>query len=633
MKQVNRGSQSLVLLVCGILFSVAAGCSSQDAWRAVNQTVIEENNIKGRERQIPHTEVLPSLEAGKIYPSRELPVIDIAEGVKAKVAWGEGALLELLDMEAGSHYPEQSLNEELITVVQQGSATCTVGDKTFELAKDSVLYLTPGSKRSLKAGSEGLKALEVFSPVRLDHLSAAGKPHRDSTRVSFPDQGVTPSIELDKVYNLNDVQWTALTPPAKGLTYKRSGALSRLIWGKNAMLSLIRMDPNSNFPLHIHPEDQLMITLRGSLEEGIMDARYPMKAEEQHILLQPGGMVHSGHMGEFGADALDVFWPVRPDYISYAEKQNALYHEVVDPEVKPVKLAEGFTFTEGPTWLKGNLYFSDMHFRDDWSSDVSKSRTIRMSPDGKWKAIATGMQTNGTIASKRGNLLVCDMFGHRVIEMNPRSGRIRRTVLSRVGGTRIDGPNDLVMDLKGGIYVTDPQFIPDAKKMPGTQVYYRNPRGRSKVVIPAGEYAFPNGVEISPDGKTFYVNNTWLQPGENFVYAYDVQEDGSLANKRKFAMLNLTPEVLDAKEVKDRFNSQADGMAVDTDGRLYVATLSGAQVFDASGVYVGTIWCPQFPVSLTFGGKNNDVLYMVGQSSVWSIQTKVKGFRVPDGMS
>jgi hypothetical protein len=84
MKQVNRGSQSLVLLVCGILFSVAAGCSSQDAWRAVNQTVIEENNIKGRERQIPHTEVLPSLEAGKIYPSRELPVIDIAEGSKPK---------------------------------------------------------------------------------------------------------------------------------------------------------------------------------------------------------------------------------------------------------------------------------------------------------------------------------------------------------------------------------------------------------------------------------------------------------------------------------------------------------------------------------------------------------------------
>ena len=129
------------------------------------------------------------------------------------------------------------------------------------------------------------------------------------------------------------------------------------------MLSLVRMDPNSNFPLHIHPEDQLMIALRGSMEEGIMDGRFPMNGTEQHVVLQPGGMAHSGHMGSLGADALDVFWPVRPDYISYTEKQNDLYYEVIDPGVKPVKLADGFTFTEGPTWLKGNLYFSDMHFR------------------------------------------------------------------------------------------------------------------------------------------------------------------------------------------------------------------------------------------------------------------------------
>ena len=633
MKLANRGLKSFALLVSGAVLFVFTSCSTQPPWKGLNEKVINEHKIQGRERQIPHTEVIPSLDPGKVYSSKELPSIKIAEGVKATVSWGEGALLELLEMKPGSTYPEQSLNEELITVVQEGSATCVVGEETFELKKDNILYLTPGSKRSIKAGEKGFKALEIFSPVRLDHLSLAGKKQSENARISFPDQGVTPSIKPNKIYNLNEVQWTALTPPDKEKTYKRSAALSRLIWGKNAMLSFVRMDPKSNFPLHIHPEDQLMITLRGSLDAGIMDDRVPLNGKEQHINLYPSNMVHSGHMGEHGADALDVFWPVRPDYISYAEKQTNLYDQVVGPGIKPIKLAEGFTFTEGQTWLKGNLYFSDMHFRADWSSDVRKSRTIRMSPDGKWKAIRKGMQTNGTIASKRGNLLVCDMFGHRVVEMSPRTGRILRTVLSKVDGTRIDGPNDLVMDLKGGIYVTDPQFILDKKKMPGTQVYYVDSHRKSKVVIPAGEYAMPNGVEISPDGKTLYVNNTWKQPGGNFVYAYDIKEDGSLTNKRKFAMLNLTSEVLDAKEPTDRVNSQADGMAVDMDGRLYVATLSGAQIFDATGVYVGTIWCEQFPVSLTFGGKNNDVLYMVGQSSVWSIQTKVKGFRVPEGMN
>jgi gluconolactonase len=244
------------------------------------------------------------------------------------------------------------------------------------------------------------------------------------------------------------------------------------------------------------------------------------------------------------------------------------------------------------------------------------------------------MQTNGTIASQSGNLLVCDMFGHRVIEVHPDSGKVLRTVLDRVNGKPIDGPNDLVMDAKGGLYVSDPQFTSEKlKSQPGKQVYYVAPNGTAKVVIPAGQYAMPNGVEISPDGKTFYVNNTWYQPGENFIWAYDINQDGTLSNKRKFAKLNLTADVLSAKKPEERFDSRADGMAVDQDGRLYVATLSGVQIFDKSGVYVGTIWCPQYPVSCTFGGPNHDVLYMVGESSVWTIQTKVKGFRIPRNLN
>jgi gluconolactonase len=257
-----------------------------------------------------------------------------------------------------------------------------------------------------------------------------------------------------------------------------------------------------------------------------------------------------------------------------------------------------------------------------------------MEPDGKWRVLASGMQSNGTLATRNGTLLVCDMFGHRVVEVDPSTGRVVRVVLDRVNGKPIDGPNDLVMDARGGLYITDPQFTPEAQKnQPGKQVYYVAPDGTSRVVIGPGEYAMPNGVEISPDGKTLYVNNTWLQPGENFVWAYDVGADGSLSNKRQFAMLHLTPDVLDAAAPADRVNSGADGTAVDTDGRYYVATRSGVQIFLPDGTYAGTIWVPQYPVSLTFGGPNNDVLYMVGESSAWSIQTKVRGFRHPEGMN
>jgi gluconolactonase len=351
----------------------------------------------------------------------------------------------------------------------------------------------------------------------------------------------------------------------------------------------------------------------------------------------PGGMVHSAKLGATGADQFDVFWPVRPDYVERTTKQLALYHQVVAPDAKPKKLAEGFTFSEGPTWLKGKLYFSDMFFQNpaanDWTGSPTRSRLIVMEPSGKWRVLSSGMQSNGTLAARNGNLLVCDMFGHRVVEIDPATGRLVRVVLNRVNGKPIDGPNDMVMDAKGGIYVTDPQFTPEAQKsQPGKQVYYVAPDGTAKVVIGPGEYAMPNGVELSPDGKTLYVNNTWSQPGENFVWAYDVAADGSLSNKRQFAVLNLTPNVLGAANAADRFDSGADGTAVDTDGRYYVATRSGVQIFMPDGTYAGTIWMPQYPVSITFGGPNNDVLYMVGESSAWSVQTKVRGFRHPDGM-
>ena len=89
---------------------------------------------------------------------------------------------------------------------------------------------------------------------------------------------------------------------------------------------------------------------------------------------------------------------------------------------------------------------------------------------------------------------------------------------------------------------------------------------------------------------------------------------------------------MNAPKAADRFASGADGSAVDTAGRYYVATNSGVQIFLADGTYAGTIWLPEPPISLTFGGGNNDVLYMVSASSAWAIQTKVRGFRDPEGI-
>lgn len=620
-----------------VLACLVAGCSDQPEWVDRNDRVIAQKGISGRTRALPAVNVPIALSPGEPVAQSTLPTATLAPGVVAALAWGRGALLERVDMQPGAVLPEQTLNEELIMLGREGSATVTFDGKTVELAKEQVLYLQPGAKRTVKAGPGGWKAFEVYSPVRLDHLALAGQQVA-GINPTFPDQGVTPSIAPGVVVNLLDIQLTPLLNPDPAASYRRSTGQARLIWGRNAQISLIRMDPGSLIADHIHPEDQLTHTVRGSLEQGVVDRIVPASGEAGHVVYLPGGMVHAAKLGPHGADQLDVFWPVRPDYTERAVKQEAIFDQIVARDATPTKLADGFTFTEGPTWLKGQLYFSDMFFQNpaagDWTGSPAKSRLVAMTPDGKWRVLSRGMQSNGTIAAANGHLLVCDMFGHRVVEMDPATGRVVRTVLDRVGGKAIDGPNDLVMDARGGLYVTDPQFTPDAQKsQPGKQVYYVAPDGTAKVVIGPGEFAMPNGVELSPDGKTLYVNNTWAQPGENFVYAYDVAADGSLSNKRKFAMLNLTPEVLGAANPADRFDSRADGTAVDTDGRYYVATNTGVQIFLPDGTYAGTIRVPQYPVSITFGGVDNSVLYMVGESSVWAIQTKVRGFRTPAGLN
>jgi gluconolactonase len=621
-----------------LLLFIAAGCADgKTPWAERNQRVVDEHKITGRARELPAVTVPMVLADGEPVAREKLPAITIAPGVSATLGWGRGALVERVEMQANAAYPAQTLNEELFVIVQDGSVTVDVGGKTLTLVKDQALYLQPGDVRSMKAGVSGGRAFEIYSPVRLDHLALAGQK-TSGVRVSFPDQGVTPSLRPGVVVDLNELQWTPLTDPTPGKPYRRSTTHSRLLWGRNAQISLVRIDPQSEIALHVHPEDQLTTTVRGTIEQGVMDRTYPASGAAGHVLFLPGGMVHSGKAGDVGVDQLDVFWPVRPDYVDRAKRQQALYEQVIAPGETPKKLAEGFTFTEGATWLRGKLYFSDMWFKNaaagDWTGSPERSRLIVMEPDGKYRVLASGMQSNGTIADRNGHLIVCDMFGHRVVELDPATGRVLRVLLSKIDGRPIDGPNDLVMDAKGGLYITDPQFTPDAKKsQPGKQVYYLAADGAARVVIGPGEYAMPNGVELSPDGKTLYVNNTWLQPGENFVWAYDVAEDGSLANKRQFAMVNLKPEVLEARNPADRFDSGADGTAVDTDGRYYVATRTGVQIFLADGTPAGTIWAPQYPVSVTFGGPNNDVLYMVGESSVWSIQTRVHGFRYPAGMN
>jgi gluconolactonase len=147
------------------------------------------------------------------------------------------------------------------------------------------------------------------------------------------------------------------------------------------------------------------------------------------------------------------------------------------------------------------------------------------------------------------------------------------------GNANAERPNDVVADNNGGAYFT------------GVNLYYASPQG----VTTVADNLNTNGINFSPDDKTLYVTN-----GPTVV-AFDVTGPGVLANRHDFAHLDA--------------GGGGDGMAVDSEGRLYVSSGPGVQVFDKAGKYLGLIPSPRGVISITIAGPDRKTLYMAGSGA------------------
>jgi gluconolactonase len=272
----------------------------------------------------------------------------------------------------------------------------------------------------------------------------------------------------------------------------------------------------------------------------------------------------------------------------------------VAPGVAPELVQEGFVFTEGPVGKPdGGLYFSD----------IRPNRIYHLDPGGKISLVREQTNgANGLALTREGDLLAAEGEGKR-ISRRSRDGGVT-TVTEGIAGKPFLSPNDVLMDANGGIYITDPGPRP---VVPGRTAYvYYLPAGAKEPIVIDDQIARPNGVTLTRDGKTLIVNDT-LGPT---VYAYDVQPDGSVKNKRTFAQLRDIPE---GKE------SGADGMALDREDRVYVTTVAGVQVFDAAGKYLGTIKVPRQPANAGFAGPDKRVLYITAREGLYRINMLAQG--------
>lgn len=254
------------------------------------------------------------------------------------------------------------------------------------------------------------------------------------------------------------------------------------------------------------------------------------------------------------------------------------------------RVGEGYTFTEAPAAdAQGTVFFAD----------VPASRIYKVNLDGKvelWREDTE--RTSGLMFGSDGRLYGCQNGARRIVAYD-RQGHVEKLAEDV-------GCNDLVVTRAGGVYWTDPGQ---------NQVWYLAPGGKPRVV--AEQMQFPNGIILWPDQQTLVVADT----RDTRLWTFRIEPDGTLSHRQGFYV---------ARGSRGKQGSGADGMTVDTDGRLYAATYAGVQVFDTQGRLSGVMLPPQnrFLSNVAFGGPQHHWLYATCSDKVYRRKTHVQGLGV-----
>lgn len=270
---------------------------------------------------------------------------------------------------------------------------------------------------------------------------------------------------------------------------------------------------------------------------------------------------------------------------------------VVADGAKLVKISDQFSFTEGPATDKaGNVFFVDQPNNDIWEYHTNGKLSLFMHPTG---------HSNGMYFDHHGNLIACADEKDQLWSISPKKKVI--ILVKDFHGHRLNGPNDVWVDPKGGIYFTDPYYQRDYWKRTGPdikeqRVYYLTP-DRQKLFIVVDNLVKPNGIVGTPDGKKLYVSDI----SAHKVCSYSINADGHLSNKTLFA------------------KKRSDGMTLDNKGDLYLATPHGVAVLNKKGKQIEKIAVPQQPSNMTFGGKDKRTLFITARTAIYKLKMKVKG--------
>lgn len=270
---------------------------------------------------------------------------------------------------------------------------------------------------------------------------------------------------------------------------------------------------------------------------------------------------------------------------------------VAEGGIQPRLVSHQFSFTEGASVDRsGNVFFTDQPNNRIWEYTVDGQLKLFMDSAGR---------SNGTYFDRDGRLVTCADEQEQLWSIG--SDRSVRILLHDVAGKHLNGPNDLWIDARGGIYFTDPYYqrpywTRTKPELDGEKVYYLK-RGLGEPEVVEDRLKKPNGIVGTPDGEALFVSDI----GDGKTYKYTIAGNGSLTGRQLFCLQG------------------SDGMTLDERGNVYL-TGDGVTVYDPAGKKIAHIPVPEkWTANLCFGGRDRKTLFITASEGIYVLPMRVKG--------
>lgn len=290
---------------------------------------------------------------------------------------------------------------------------------------------------------------------------------------------------------------------------------------------------------------------------------------------------------------------------------------LIAPDAQPEVVSGGYAFTEGPMWRGGRLWFSDEEGDKVHAVTADGQDTVLVDFTTGLYAGPDGQKTgpNAMATSKDGSVVMCEQYGRAVVRLVGEPAHIKvEPFFDSYEGKRLNSPNDLVFLPDGSFFFTDPPYgLKGRDHDPAKQLafdgvfHYKN--GRLTPIIT--NLTLPNGIALSPDNRTLYVNNSG--PAERVV-AYSLHSDGTVGPPH---------DVIDFTGHEGP--GVPDGMKIDRDGDIWTTGPGGIRILTPQGKVLGQILLPEVAANLAWGG-DGSTLYITARTHIYRLHTLVRGY-------